>query len=234
MKKKILCVLITGALALSMTACGKKNDANTSNESNESNISINDDANNKENSVEENNTDINEEDITTENTEDINDDTNNNESEKDNIVEIKEGRIYYHERFSGNNYFLAKSLSSDDKTKVIEIVNALKSLPNTDYLEDVENQEFTPIQSDVNVNNVIIKEDVVEIDFNKNFTYGLGSSEENSVVESIVNSIGYNLGVNNVIITFNGENYSSGHTYMEDGEAFKVSNNTPIELKSRH
>lgn len=232
MKRKLLCVLITGVLALSMTACGNKDNANNSNENNENITSSNDNADDKTNSVEENNKEINKEDVIVENTEN-NNSVNNDNPNNDNVVENKDGRIYYHEGFSGNNYFLTKNLSSDDKTKVVEIVEALKSLPNTDYLEDVENQEFTPIKADINVNNVIIGEDVVEIDFNKNFTDGLGSSEEKSLVESIVNSVGYNLGVNNVIITFNGDNYSSGHTYMEDGETFKVSNSTPIELKAR-
>lgn len=233
MKKKLLCMLITGMLALSMTACGNKKSVNTLNEESDNIVSTNESTDNKEN-INEEEENINEEDIAVENIIDENTDENKVESEKNNDVENNEGRIYYHEGFSEKNYFLTKSLSSDSKTKVVEIVESLKSLPNTDYLEDVEHQEFTPIKSDINVNNVVIGDDVVEIDFNKNFTIGLGSSEENSIVQSIVNSVGYNLGVNNVIITFNGENYSSGHTYMEDGESFKVSSDTPIQLKSRY
>lgn len=231
MKKKLLSILIMGTLAFTMTACGNKENVNVPNENNDSHISIKDE-DNKENSMEQNNIEINKENANTENTEDKHEDSQTNTSDKENIVENKEGRIYYHEGFSGNNYFLTKNLSSDNKTKVVEIINTLKNLPNTDYLENVENQEFTPLQSDINVNNVVIEKDIVKIDFNKNFTEGLGSAGENSIVESIVNSVGYNLGVNNVIITFNGENYSSGHTYMEDGEAFKVSNKTPIQFQS--
>lgn len=227
MKKKSLYLLIGALVAFNLTACGnQKTDANIDTQQNNNsveNVENNNSVQNEEDNVDEKEEDATEEENKSENTE--------KEEVANNSVSKETGRIYYHEGFSGKNYYLAKELTGDAKSKVSQIVNSLKALPDNDYLENVENQEFTPLNSSVSVNDVVIEKDTIKIDFNKNFTDGLGSSGESSIIESIVNSVGYNLNVNKVIITFNGENYSSGHTYMEDGEYFEVNKSNAIELQ---
>lgn len=146
---------------------------------------------------------------------------------------IAENRIYYHEGFTGNNYYTVTTLSGDNESKVNEIIKALKVMPENDYLEDVRYQEFTPLPEDVLINSVKVEKDRVLIDFNKNFTDGLGSSSEKCIVDSMVNSIGYNFNVDSVHITFNGENYSSGHVIKEDGEGFDVNLSKEIKLNKK-
>lgn len=222
MKKKTLYILMSTLIAASLTACGNKDLEPTIDSQNTLSL----ENNNVDDSKENVNTDNNEEEDKDDEAQKEDEVSENN----DTSVSNNSGRIYYHEGFSGNNYYLSKEIKGNDKTKVSQIIDSLKALPGTDYLEDVQYQEFTPLNSEVSVNDVVMDGDTIKIDLSKNFTEGLGSSEENSLVESIVNSIGYNLNVNKVIITFNGENYSSGHTYMEDGEAFEVKNNNSIEL----
>lgn len=163
---------------------------------------------------------------------------------KDNIEEDKkedipasnedakeEGRIYYYESFSETNYYLKTQLPKDNEQKLSFIIDSLKRLPNNDLLETVEHQEFTPLPSNLSINSVDFTDDCVKIDFNSNFTNGLGTSGETAVLESLLKTIEYNFGLSKVIITFNNENYSSGHIAMEDGEWFSPNEKNSVELK---
>lgn len=236
LKKRSLILLLTLAL-FSLAGCQNKSEL-----TNKPNSSINEstEAGNEDNST-ITNADISKED--SDNKEELKDNDIINEEENENIDENNianadnkdvntNGRIYYFEGFSETNYYLNVNLPEDKEQKVKFIVESLKSLPNNDYLESVESQEFTPLDSSVSVKSVEFSNNLVKIDFDKSFTHGLGSSGETSVIESLVKSVGYNLGVDNVIITFNNENYSSGHIEMEDGEAFSVNNNKSVELKN--
>lgn len=145
---------------------------------------------------------------------------------------LKEGRIYYYEGFEAKNYYIKAQLPENNKDKLNLIIESLKKLPDNDFLESVEYQEFTPLPGNVFVKSADFTSDTVKIDFNSNFTETLGTSGETSVIESLVKTIEYNFSINKVIITFNGENYSSGHIAMEDGEWFEANNNESIELKN--
>lgn len=217
MSKKILILIMTLCTA-TLYSCGKSNNTGTIKQE-ENNINIGDTIKD-----ENNNLNVKEEEPT----------------EKEEIEDVEEklqtveGRIYYYEGFTGNNYYLNKQLPRNDEEKMSEIIKLLKILPNNDYLEDIEHQEFTPLRNDVQINFIKVEENLVKIDFNKNITDGLGSSGETSLIESLVKTIGYNYSVENVLITFNGENYSSGHVVKEDGESFEVNNGDSIELKPMH
>lgn len=158
------------------------------------------------------------------------------EEEKDTPVSnentLTDGRIYYYESFSDTNYYISTKLPKENEQKLSFIIKSLKNLPDNDLLETVEHQEFTPLPMNLSINSVEFNEDLIEIDFNSNFTNELGSSGETSAIESLVKTIGYNFSVNKVIITFNNENYSSGHIVMDDGEWFSVNEKNSIELKS--
>ena len=217
-KSKILLVLALCTFAF--VGCNKKEITN-----NEVNDITNIEQNTSDN-IDENKPAVNEELI--ENIE-------NKEEENSGIDENDEfvdGRIYYFEVFTQNNYYINTKLPKNDDEKISEIVRLLKTLPNNDYLESIEHQEFAPLRDDVKINKVVIEDDIVRIDFDKNISEGLGSSAETSVVESLIKTIGYNFDVNKVIITFNDENYTSGHIVKEDGEYFSVNDNSTVELKS--
>lgn len=145
--------------------------------------------------------------------------------------EKESGRIYYYEGFSETNYYSNVQMPKDDEQKLSFIVDSLKNLPNNDLLETVEYQEFTSLPKNLSINSVEFKDDLMKIDFSSNFTSGLGTSGEMSVLESLLKTIEYNFGINKVIITFNNENYSSGHIEMEDGEWFTPNSKDSVELK---
>lgn len=236
MKRYLITTLLLGTMVLTLSGCGSKNNTEV-NKENDIEISISDTSGKTEaenNSDEVENIEI--EKDNEQNKETSSNDTPKNDEESDDSknneenVSSKDGKILYYENFTGESYYLTKELSPNNKAKVFEIVECLKELPPTDYLEDVRYQEFTPLPSNVEVNNVEVRDDLVIIDFNRNFVEGLGSAAEKSVIESLVNTIGYNLNKSKVVITFNGENYSSGHMIMDDGEYFEVSNTKGIKL----
>lgn len=220
MSKKVLILVITLCTVV-LYGCSKNNNTGVIKQE-ENNINIEDTTKD-----ESNNLNIKEEE-STEKEEPTKEEETGDVEEK---LETVEGRIYYHESFTGNNYYLNKELPKNDEEKMSEIIKLLKILPDNDYLENIEYQEFTPLRNDVQINFINIEDNLVEIDFNKNITDGLGSSGETSLIESLVKTIGYNYNVKNVLITFNGENYSSGHVVKEDGESFEVNNGESIELK---
>ncbi|MGL5152409.1 MAG: GerMN domain-containing protein [Clostridium sp.] len=221
MKKKLFTLLATGLCAILLAGCvdisiTPKKDAPTSQEENDK----------KEPPKEDTNKDKD----------------NTNKEEPNTVTPPKKDdttlkgdinvKLIYHESFSENNYYTTVTLKSKDKeTLVKDIISKLKTLPDESYFAKLENKEFMPVPSDLNVNSVKIATDVVTVDFNKNFSTGLGSSGENNLLQTIVNSIGVNLGVDKVIITFNGKNYSSGHIEKKNGEGFTVSKKSPRELK---
>ena len=233
MKRNLITTLLLGVMVITLTGCGNKNKIEADKENNieisENNTSdkLNTEINSNENINTEETEDTSSENSSSENTtiEEPNDSNNIEENDSKNS-----GKILYYEGFTGESYYLTKELSPNNKAKVLEIVEHLKELPPTDYLEDVRYQEFTPLPSNVEVNNVEVRDDLVIIDFNRNFVEGLGSAAEKSVMESLVNTVGYNLNKSKVMITFNGENYSSGHIVMDDGEYFEVGNTTGIKL----
>lgn len=238
MKRSLIAGLLIGCVAFTLSGCSKASvsspEANKDNdteilESNTVNNSNNENIDNKQEETIQEEDDKEKVDVVEEenNQEDDKEVNNNQVSDEESS---NSGRILYYENFTGNSYYLLKKLSPNNKAKVIEIVEYLKENPPTDYLEDVRYQEFTPLPSDVEVNNVTFEDDLVTIDFNRNFAEALGSAAENSIIESLVNTVGYNLKKSKVVITFNGENYSSGHMVMNDGDYFEVKNIDGIKL----
>lgn len=67
-------------------------------------------------------------------------------------------------------------------------------------------------------------DDVANIDFTKQFVTEMnaGTTKESGVLRSVANTIGYYFQVQKVIITIDGEPYSSGHILMKEGEAFET------------
>jgi hypothetical protein len=74
------------------------------------------------------------------------------------------------------------------------------------------------------INSLSLKPDegIVYVDFTAQFVSEMnaGTTKESGVLRSVVNSLGYYYGVDKVIITLDGGQYSSGHIYMNPGEYF--------------
>ncbi|WP_010234720.1 GerMN domain-containing protein [Clostridium arbusti] len=74
---------------------------------------------------------------------------------------------------------------------------------------------------------------VVYVDFSKEFITEMnaGTSMENGILTSVVNTLGNYFNVAHVKLTVDGKEYSSGHILMKKGENFKVNYNNAVEVK---
>ena len=73
----------------------------------------------------------------------------------------------------------------------------------------------------------------VYVDFSKQFVTEMnaGTTKETGVLRSITDTLGYYFGVDKVVITLDGEPYSSGHILMNSGEAFNTNFTDVVEIK---
>lgn len=68
-----------------------------------------------------------------------------------------------------------------------------------------------------------IKEDKAYVDMSEDYAYmNYGAGSEWLALKSLANTIGNYYEVSEVVVTINGEPYSSGHILFESGEGIKV------------
>lgn len=111
------------------------------------------------------------------------------------------------------------------------------SLKTNEEIKDVFQKNFretlgtgtktTPLMSvNTAINSLKVNPDegIAYVDFTSQFVSEMnaGTTKETGVLRSVTNSLGYYYGVQKVIITLDGGQYSSGHIYMEPGEYFKT------------
>ena len=148
--------------------------------------------------------------------------SNNTESSIENIAV----RLYFYNAQDDTLVYYDDTIEVTDKALTTALINALKnpSNPNATPLLP-QNIDITSAKLDKENN-------LFTLDFPSDFVskMGLGSGAESMTLKAIVNTIGYNFKVNNIIITLGGKPYSSGHILMEEGESFKVDLNEGIQL----
>lgn len=155
------------------------------------------------------------------------DDTNNDQvSSNDSTTENRSVRLYFYDVVTDNIVYYDDVIEVTDKAVTTALINALKYPTN---------QSVTPsIPENIGVSSAKLDEanNTFTVDFPANLVteMNLGSGPESSTLKSIVNTIGYNFGVDNVIITLGGKPYSSGHIALSEGESFKVSLDYTIQL----
>ncbi|SNS29633.1 Sporulation and spore germination [Anaerovirgula multivorans] len=97
----------------------------------------------------------------------------------------------------------------------------------TEYLQRSTNESISSVFSE----NVTLQsfsynpeEELVVVDLSKNFLaeLNLGAGYESLVIQSIVNTVGFNFGVEKVVITLDGALYESGHFQLVEGDYFQV------------
>ena len=73
----------------------------------------------------------------------------------------------------------------------------------------------------------------VYVDFSQQFVTEMnaGTTKETGVLRSVTDTLGYYYGVDKVIITIDGQPYSSGHILMDKGEAFKINYNGALKVQ---
>ncbi len=97
----------------------------------------------------------------------------------------------------------------------------------TEHLQDPPNESVNSVFSE----NVTVQsfsynpqEELVVIDLSDNFVNEMnaGAGFESLIIQSVVNTVGFNFGVEKVVITLDGKLYSSGHFQLEEGDHFQV------------
>lgn len=82
------------------------------------------------------------------------------------------------------------------------------------------------MSSDTTLNSLWIEpgSSMATIDFSKEFVTKMnaGTTKETGVLDSVVNTVGYYFQVQKVILTIDGQPYSSGHILMKEGEAMST------------
>lgn len=109
----------------------------------------------------------------------------------------------------------------EDKKVTLKTGEGIKDFISTEFLEGglmSENTVLNDMWFDPG-------SDVANVDFSKEFVTEMnaGTTKESGVLMSVANTIGYYYQVQKVIITLDGEPYSSGHILMKEGEAFDTS-----------
>lgn len=136
---------------------------------------------------------------------------------KEPIIKTKTVRLYFYDAVQDKTSYSDKSIQVKDGALVSSIITALKENDNPGIVKPSPNIKIRSAQLNKAKN-------VLKVDFGGTFvnTMNLGSGPEAMLLQSIVNSLGYNFGVDNVHITIDGKNYSSGHILKNDNEFFTV------------
>ena len=135
--------------------------------------------------------------------------------ETEQVKEKKVYRIYYYD-IDYNIYYFDKEVEVVDKGVVKALTKELTIAPNTNLK--------STLPSGIEVRKAKVEDGVLTVEFGSDFydKVKLGSGAEGSMIQCLVNTYGYNLGVDHVIIKVNGKNYGSGHIVLEDGKSFTV------------
>lgn len=137
----------------------------------------------------------------------------------------KNVRLFYYNGVSDKIYYEDKSINVIDGALVTGIINELKIN---------KGDEYCSLDSSIIVKSAKLdsEKDLLTVNFGEKFVnnMNLGSGAESSVLQAIVNSLGYNFNVNHVYITVDGKDYASGHIIKKDGEVFDVNYNNISQL----
>lgn len=239
MKKRFICALLLCSLSLVLFSCGEstpKDNSSTSTATSSiknttSTSKIEKDtstaSNEKDKSTGSNKDDTNTISKSESNTPTINSNVSKNESGSSSKKEVdQEIRLYVYDAISGESMYTMKNITIVDGALVSAIINALK---------DDSSNNFTALNPEIQVKSAKLEKDkdLLTVDFGEKFlnNMDLGGGVEMGMLQSVVNSLGYNFGVSNVCITVNGEGYSSGHVSHKADEPFKVDYSNSIPLK---
>ena len=239
MKKRFICALLLCSLSLVLFSCGEStpkdngstSTATSSSKNTTSTSKIEKDkstgSNEKDKSTGSNKDDTNTISKSESNTPTINSNVSKNESSSSSKKEVdQEIRLYVYDAISGESMYTMKNITIVDGALVSAIINALK---------DDSSNNFTALNPEIQVKSAKLEKDkdLLTVDFGEKFlnNMDLGGGVEMGMLQSVVNSLGYNFGVSNVCITVNGEGYSSGHVSHKADEPFKVDYSNSIPLK---
>lgn len=221
MKRNLLILSCTIVLCLALTSCGLKN-AITGNKTDDSTDDPKVTTSNPETEGDITNNESNEKDTTTDTT--SNDDavlanndfletdasTSNTSPDKSSVSSTsntvnRECRVFYFNKVDLKTYCTDTSVAVTDNAFVTALTQQLYSAPK-------DNSNFFVLSKDYGVSSATLNYDtnVLTVVFNENFVKDMDLSTEvaNGVIAAIVNTYGYNYGVDKVAVYFGNELYT--------------------------
>lgn len=128
---------------------------------------------------------------------------------------MREYNVFYYD-IDYNIYSFKRNVEVIDKGVVKALTRELKVSPNDKVL--------ATLPEGVEIRSAKVENRILTVDFGSDFyeKINLGSGSEAAMINCIVNTFGYNLGVDEVILKVGGKNYESGHILLEVGSTFKV------------
>lgn len=212
MKKKLLAILLSLSIPFSLISC--KSTANSVINEENNNSTISDNSTNSQNEIQDNET---------------NESTNQNKEENKDTEQNKEEdvKIFYYDAVYDKVVYIISTIEFESDKIADALINELKKSPNSDI--------SPALSSEITLNSCTVDNEnsLVTLDFSSNFveSQNLGAGAESNTLTAICDTFGSYYNVENVIITLDGNPYSSGHIIMTDGESFKVDLNSAVELK---
>lgn len=224
MKRNLLILSCTIILCLSLTSCGLKN-AITGNKTDDSTDDSKVTTSNPENEGDITNNESNEKDTTTGTNDttsgddavlanndflETDDSTSNKSPSKSSVSSTsntvnRECRVFYFNKVDLKTYCTDTNVTVTDNAFVTALTQQLYSAPK-------DNSNFFVLSKDYGVSSATLNYDtnVLTVVFNENFVKDMDLSTEvaNGVIAAIVNTYGYNYGVDKVAVYFGSELYT--------------------------
>lgn len=191
MRKKVLLIVLTMVLSLVFVSCNKS-DSNTDKSSNNTEAS-------EENKQEENKQEEN------------NEDGDKEVAEQDKATKKEKCRLYF---------FDTEKLEMFYVDNEIEIVNNGKVNALTKALQEYKgNDKFLSLTDKAKITSAKVDGDVLKVYFSDDFTknMALGTATESGLIQSLVNTYGYNYNVKKVAIYMNNELYTGLRGELPEG-----------------
>ena len=221
MKRKLLTLSCTIVLCLSLTSCGlktaitgDKTASTDDSKATETNSENKDDTNTGETAKENTNTASAEETtddaISTNNNsfvENTNSNVTSNKSELSSTINTvnRNCRVFYFNKVDLKTYCVDTNVKVTDNALVTALTEKLYSAPNN-------NNNFVVLSKDYGVRSATLNYDtnVLTVVFNENFIKDMELSDEvaNGVIGAVVNTYGYNYGVDKVAVYFGNQLYT--------------------------
>ena len=142
-------------------------------------------------------------------------DSTNNSSEKSKIKTMK-CRLFFFDGVNMQQYYIDKEIAVEDRAVIKALTKELQKAEQYD-------NNFLALSDKVEITSAKVENGVLKVEFSSDYTLDetLGSSTEDGLLNSLINTYGYNLGVDKVAIYFGNELYTGVKGELEPGY-FKV------------
>lgn len=221
MKRKLLTLSCTIVLCLSLTSCGLKSAITGDKTASTEDLKTTETS--SENTDNITNTETTEETTNTASVKETSDDavlTNNNSFVENNTSNVtpdksalssttntvnRDCRVFYFNKVDLKTYCVDTSVKVTDNAFVTALTEKLYSAPN-------DNNNFVVLSKDYGVSSATLNYDtnILTVVFNENFIKDMDLSTEiaNGVISAVVNTYGYNYGVDKVAVYFGNDLYT--------------------------